>query len=63
MTREQHRAKVYVTGGRRVGNRSVVVMLCSAEGCGGAEILSRLTVDDVVAQVDAHIDRMAALTV
>lgn len=62
MTREQHREKVYVTGSRRVGNRTVLVMLCAGPDCGGAEILSRLTVGDVLAETDAHIDRMAALT-
>lgn len=62
MTREQHRAKIYVVGSRRVASRTVLVMLCSGPDCGGAEILSRLTVDDVLAQADAHIDGMAALT-
>jgi hypothetical protein len=62
MTREEHLRAIYVTGTRVVGKRSVLVMLCAGPDCGGAAMLAKPIVADVLAEANAHIDKMAALT-
>lgn len=61
VTREQHLKAIWVTGSRKIGNRAVLVMLCSGPACGGAEILAQHTAADVGAEANAHIDKMNSL--
>lgn len=61
MTREKHLKAIHIAGFRKVGNRTVLVMLCGGPECGGAEILARYTAWDVATEADAHIDKMANL--
>ncbi len=63
MTREEHLARIYIVGARTVGKTpGVLVLLCGGTDCAGAELLVRHpTVAAIVAEADAHIDKMAAL--
>lgn len=61
MTRDEHLRAIYVVGSEKVGKVSVLVMLCSGPDCAGAQMFSRLTVADVLAEASAHVDKMADL--
>lgn len=63
MTRDEHLAKIYLTGARTVGNRTHPVLLCGGLDCAGAEIVvaGLPTVANIVAEADAHITKMEAL--
>jgi hypothetical protein len=57
MNREEHRRAIYVVGSARRNKRTGLLMLCSGPECGGAELFARgLTVADVVATANTHID-------
>lgn len=61
MTREDHLRAIHVTGFTQVGKRMVVVMLCAGPDCAGAQMFARLTVADVLARANTHIDEMDAI--
>lgn len=61
MTQEQHLRAIWIVGSRKIGNRTVLVMLCSGPDCGGAEVLAQPNAADVAAEAHAHVDKMAAL--
>ncbi len=63
VTREEHLKAIYVVGSRKVGKRTMLVMMCSGPECGGAEILAHYTAADVGTEANAHIDKMAELGV
>jgi hypothetical protein len=61
MTRDQHLKAIYITGTRKLGKNTVLVMLCSGPDCGGAEMLARINAYDVTTEANTHIDKMADL--
>lgn len=57
MTRDEHRRAIYVTASQKRETRFGLVLLCSGPNCHGAEMFAAgLTVADVLAAADAHID-------
>lgn len=58
MTREEHLKAIYITGSRRVGSRTMLVLLCSGPDCGGAEMLARPNAAAVEVEANAHIDKV-----
>ena len=61
MTREEHLKAIHIVGSKKVGKRTVLVMLCSGPECGGAEMFARCTAGDVSAEANGHVDKMADL--
>lgn len=61
MTQEQHLRAIWIVGSRKIGKRTVLVMLCSGPDCGGAEILAQPNAADVGAEANAHINKMNSL--
>lgn len=59
MTRDDHLKKIYVVGSAKRGKTTGLVLLCAAPECAGAEMFSRLTVADVLAEANAHVDKTA----
>lgn len=62
MDRDEHLKRIYLVGSRTIGKRSALVLMCSGPDCGGAELLAiGLTVAAVLAEANAHVDKMAEL--
>lgn len=58
MTRDEHLKSIYIVGSAKRGKVDVLLMLCSGPECGGAEMFARRTAADIVAESNAHIDKV-----
>ncbi len=61
MPREQHLKAIHVIGFKKIGKSTVLMMMCADPKCAGVEVLARLTVGEIWAEANAHIDKMESL--
>jgi hypothetical protein len=61
VTREEHLKAIYIVGSQKLGKHTVLVMLCPGTECGGAQMFAHYNVGAVLAEANAHVDKMAEL--